>query len=131
MAQFAYTIVYVPDVAASLAFFEKSLGLPRKFMTAEGDYGELSTGQTTLALASRELAAANLGQACTFVSPCAPPVGMELAFVTDDIGAAHRQALDAGAQEVTPPAQKPWGQWVSYLRCPDGILLELCTPMGP
>jgi lactoylglutathione lyase len=24
----------------------------------------------------------------------------------------------------------PWGQTVSYVRCPDGTLVELCTPMA-
>ncbi|MFQ3593593.1 MAG: VOC family protein, partial [Gemmataceae bacterium] len=28
------------------------------------------------------------------------------------------------------PVAKPWGQVVSYVRCPDGILVELCTPIG-
>ena len=28
------------------------------------------------------------------------------------------------------PATKPWGQVVSYVRAPDGCLIELCTPVG-
>jgi hypothetical protein len=25
---------------------------------------------------------------------------------------------------------KPWGQVVSYVRCPDGTLVEICSPVG-
>jgi lactoylglutathione lyase len=49
--------------------------------------------------------------------------------VTDDLAAAHARALAAGATEMSPPVSKPWGQVVSYVRCPDGTLVELCTPV--
>ena len=55
-----YTIVYVPDVAASLAFFEQAFGLTRRFLHESGTYGELDTGATTLSFAAHDLAAANL-----------------------------------------------------------------------
>ena len=44
-----YTIVYVPDVAQSLKFFEQAFGLPTRFLHESGTYGELETGETTLA----------------------------------------------------------------------------------
>jgi len=31
---------------------------------------------------------------------------------------------------MAAPLSKPWGQVVSYLRCPDGVLVELCTRVG-
>lgn len=34
-----YTIVYVPDVSASLAFFEEAFGMQRKFLRESGTYG--------------------------------------------------------------------------------------------
>mgnify|MGYP006317175061 FL=1 len=37
--KFGYTIVYVPDVAASLAFFESAFGLSRRFLHESGSYG--------------------------------------------------------------------------------------------
>ena len=48
MIKFAYTILYVQDVAHSLAFYEKAFGWTTKFITPDGDYGELVSGQTTL-----------------------------------------------------------------------------------
>ena len=48
--QLAYTILYVENVAASLAFYSAAFGLERKFLHESGDFGELATGTTTLAL---------------------------------------------------------------------------------
>ena len=36
-----YTIIYVPNVAESLSFFESAFGLSRRFLHESGDYGEL------------------------------------------------------------------------------------------
>ncbi len=55
---------------------------------------------------------------------------MEIALVTDDVSQAHRKAVAAGAVSIKDPMIKPWGQTVSYLRCPDGTLVELCTPVA-
>lgn len=41
-----------------------------------------------------------------------------------------RASQDAGARAYVDPVEKPWGQTVSYLIDPAGILLELATPMG-
>jgi lactoylglutathione lyase len=128
--KFGYTIVYVPDVAASLAFYESAFGLPRRFLHESGTYGELETGATTLAFAAHELGALNFPAGHVHASASEKPLGIEIALVTEDVEQAHRAALAAGAAEVAAPAAKPWGQVVSYVRCPDGSLVELCSPMG-
>ena len=127
--QFAYTIIYVPDVAASLRFFGAAFGLTTRFLDDSGMYGELDTGATTLAFAAHEMGDFNYrtGHVAAHSSP--KPLGFEIALVTDDVPAAHAHALRTGAAELAAPAQKPWGQTVSYLRCPDGIMVELCTAM--
>lgn len=127
--KFGYTIVYVPDVAASLSFFERAFGFARRFLHESQTYGELETGDTTLSFAAHELARANFRGSHVAASASADPLGMEVAFVTDDVVAAHARALGAGATELSAPASKPWGQVVSYVRCPDGTLVELCTPV--
>ena len=38
--KFGYTIVYVPDVLASVEFFERAFGLKRRFVHESG-YGEM------------------------------------------------------------------------------------------
>ncbi|MGM3277796.1 VOC family protein [Ralstonia sp. 24A2] len=128
--KFGYTIVYVPDVPASLAFFEAAFGFERRFLAETNDYGELETGATTLAFAARELAESHSPAGFVYASQSDKPLGIELAFVTPDVGAAHRHAMATGATEIAAPQVKPWGQTVSYVRCPDGTLVELCTPVG-
>ena len=128
--KFGYTIIYVPDVSASLEFFERAFGFARRFLHESGTYGELETGETTLAFAAHRLGEMNFpsGHVAAHESP--QPLGMEVAFVTPDVEAAHKKALSAGATELSEPKAKPWGQVVSYVRCPDGTLVELCTPVG-
>lgn len=128
--KFAYTIVYVSDVAASLAFFEQAFGLQRRFMVETGDYGELETGATTLSFAQHTTARGNLGHDYVDAQTSARPLGIEIGLVTDDVAAACARAVAAGATLLKAPASKPWGQVVAYVRCPDGTLVELCTAVG-
>lgn len=128
--KFGYTIAYVPDVAKSLQFFERAFGFATRFLHESGTYGELETGETALAFASHELAESNFAQGHVAASDSAQPLGMELGFVTPDVAAAHARAVAAGAVELSAPVTKPWGQVVSYVRCPDGLLVELCSPIG-
>ena len=126
--RFGYTILYVRDVAASLAFYERAFDQRRRLLHESGQYAELETGSTTLAFASHELAAANLPQA--FRPPAAAEweTPFEVCFVTDDVTAAYGRALDAGAGAVSDPQTKPWGQEVAYVSDPDGTLIELASP---
>jgi len=127
--KFGYTIVYVPEVAASLAFFERAFGFSRRFLHESLTYGELVTGETTLAFAAHELGDTNFPHGHVAAHSSERPLGMEVGFVTADVPVAHARAIEAGATELSAPATKPWGQVVSYIRCPDGTLVELCTPV--
>jgi catechol 2,3-dioxygenase-like lactoylglutathione lyase family enzyme len=128
--QFAYTIVYVADVSASLDFFERAFGIQRRFLHDSGTYGELDTGKTALAFAKHDIARANLGRDYVAADASAAPLGVEIGLACTDVPAAFARAVAAGAVALHEPALKPWGQTVAYLRCPDGTLIELCTPMG-
>jgi len=130
VAKFGYTIIYVSDVNEALLFFEKVFEMKRKFITEENDYGELDTGETTLAFASHELGGSNFNDGYISGSTSEKPLGMEIALVTSDVNAIHLAALEHGAKELKAPERKPWGQVISYVRCPSGILLELCTPVA-
>jgi lactoylglutathione lyase len=126
----AYTIVYVSDVAASLAFFERAFGLARRFLHESGAYGELETGATALAFVDHATARGNLPDGYVIAATSRLPLGMEVGLVTADVAAACDKAVKAGATLLAPPADKPWGQTVAYVRCPDGTLVELCTAVG-
>jgi uncharacterized glyoxalase superfamily protein PhnB len=130
MVKFGYTIIYVSDVSEAISFFEKAFDMSRKFITEENDYGELDTGDTTLAFASHELGNSNFTGGYISGSDSEKPLGTEIALVAADVHAIHSSALEHGATELKAPEQKPWGQVVSYVRCPSGILLELCTPIA-
>lgn len=127
-----YVIFYVPDVAAALRFYTEAFGFSQKLLTPEGDYGELDTGGTTLAFVANELASANLDGAGGFtpLDPDRPPVGAVPTLVTEDVAATVVAALAAGARPYTEPVDKPWGQTVAYVIDPQGILIELATPVG-
>jgi catechol 2,3-dioxygenase-like lactoylglutathione lyase family enzyme len=127
---FAYTIAYVPDVEASLGFFERAFGLKRRFVAPGGGYGELDTGATALAFAQHDTARGNLGHDYVAADRSAAPLGVEIGLVATDVAAACERAVAAGATLLASPRIKPWGQTVAYVRCPDGVLVEICTAMG-
>ena len=126
--KFGYTILYVKDVPRSVAFYEDAFGLSRRFVHEAGMYAEMDTGATTLAFAANGLAKSNLPCGFRENHLADPPAGFEVAFTTDDVQAAYDKALAAGAFPVAPPASKPWGQIVAFVRDKDGILVELCSP---
>jgi predicted enzyme related to lactoylglutathione lyase len=126
--KFGYTIVYVPDVHASVEFFEKAFGMKRRFVHESG-YAEMETGATALAFATHDLGASNLPSGYVKASNSQEPMGMEIALVTEDVHSAHAKAIAEGAVSIKEPLSKPWGQIVSYVRCPDGTLVEICSPV--
>lgn len=128
MITYGYTILYVENVEATLAFYVQAFGFVQKFITPEKDYGELDTGGTTLAFASYTIAEYN-GITIEKRNPEALPAPFEITFVTDDIERAWKQAVEAGAEVVKEPTQKPWGQTVGYLRDMNGFLVEVCTQL--
>lgn len=130
MIAFSYTILYVADVAQAMSFYERAFGFIQKFRTPENDYGEMISGSTSLAFASKELAQSNLGEGYLSSSSKEKPFGIELGFVTADVAAALEQAVAVGAVLYEPLKTKPWGQSVAYVRDLDGFLIELCSPMG-
>jgi uncharacterized glyoxalase superfamily protein PhnB len=123
-----YTILYVKDVPRAVAFYEDAFGINRKFVHEAGLYAEMDTGATTLSFAAFGLAKSNLP--CGFRENQLEtlPAGFEIALVTDDVASAYARALSAGATVVSPPATKPWGQTVAFVRDKDGIVVELCSP---
>jgi len=127
MVKFGYTILYVEDVEKSIVFYENTFGFSRKFVTPENDYGELSTGETTISFASKKLAAENLKDGFIESNLEDKPFAIELGFITDNVGELVQKATSFGAILVKEPTQKPWGQIVAYVRDLDGFLIEICT----
>lgn len=124
-----YTILYVADVPATVAFYERAFTLRRRFVHESNLYAEMETGETVLAFASEAMAEMN-GLAIRPNRRTEIAAGFEIALVTDDPRAAYETAVAAGAAAIRPPAEKPWGQVVGYVRDPDGCLVEICSPIG-
>jgi lactoylglutathione lyase len=124
-----YTIIYVADVPETVAFYRKAFGLQPRFVHESNLYAELDTGSTVLAFAGEPMAAMN-ELAIRPNRKADVAAGFEIAFVTDDPEAAYRKAVVAGASAVKPPALKPWGQTVGYVRDLNGCLIELCSPIA-
>lgn len=130
MIKYAYTILYVKDVVRTIEFYEKAFGFTRKFITETSEYGELITGETTLSFARTTFVENQLPGGFVESRVSTPPLGMEIAFATNDVQKAFDKAVKTGAKEVKHPEQKPWGQTVAYVRDLNGFLVEICTPMS-
>jgi uncharacterized glyoxalase superfamily protein PhnB len=80
--RFGYTIAYVPDVEAALGFYERAFGLPRRYITPDGTFGELEGGETALAFAALTLGEANFPGGVRPNDSDDTPAAFEIALVT-------------------------------------------------
>jgi len=121
-----YLILIVEDLDRALGFYVDVLGL--RLGHRSGEYAQLDTGTTRLALYTRSAMAKTLGMAL------APPVsnapGFEVGFKVSDVDAAFTELIARGARPVMPPTDRFWGQRTAYLRDPDGHLIELAQDLG-
>jgi uncharacterized glyoxalase superfamily protein PhnB len=125
-----YTLIYVSDVAATVAFYESAFGLQRRFIHESSLYAEMDTGETTLSFAAETMAEMN-GLAIRPNSPRDLPAGIEICLVTDSPEEAYDHAVAAGALAAKAVEEKPWGQRVGYVRDLNGCLVEICSPVRP
>ena len=105
--KYGYTIIYVSSVEETLEFYKKALGFDIKFIHESKAYGELETGETTLAFASHDIGDMNLGGKYSKANINDKPFGIELAFVTKDVSAGFEKAVASGAVPLKEPEEKP------------------------
>jgi lactoylglutathione lyase len=116
-------------VRRAISFYEEAFQLKVRFVHESGDYAEMETGPTILSFSSYEMARSNLPDGFQKNDPAQPPAGLQITFTTADVPAAFAHALKVGAVEAARPECKPWGQEVAFVRDPDGILVEIATPL--
>ncbi len=122
-----YVIMYVKDIQETVAFYEKAFGLKTRFIHESGAYAEMETGTTALAFADENLVKDSLHfRPNRHLEEAA---GIEISLVTDLVEQQFDKAIQAGAVSVVKPAQKPWGQTVSYVRDNNGCIVEICSPV--
>ena len=102
--KFQYTIIYVPSVEEALDFYKRAFGLETRMILDSKEWGELETGETTLAFATHEMGRINLDDKYQKADINKPPFGIELSFITDKVQAAFDRAVAAGAIPVREPA---------------------------
>jgi lactoylglutathione lyase len=118
----AATIVYVADVSAAVQFYTDAFGLEAGFTDPSGTYATLHSPGATLAFAAPE-------NAPSAERATDPPAGFEVWIEADDVPSAYWRALEVGADDVHGPETKPWGQTVAYVKDPNGVLVEIGTPV--
>ena len=127
--QYAYTILYVPDVPKTVEFYKKAFGFEQKLLTPENDYGEVISGNTTIAFANIDLGNSNFKKGFSESNLSKKPFGIELAFTTTKVEKVMENAIASGAELLEEVVTKPWGQKVGYLRDLNGFIIEICTPI--
>jgi len=121
-----YVILIVNDLDRALRFYTEVLGL--KLGHRSGDYAQLDTGATRLALYTRSAMANTLGMPLQAPGVNAP--GFEVGFKVADVDAAVNELIARGISPVVPPTDRFWGQRTAYVRDPDGHLIELAQDLG-
>jgi uncharacterized glyoxalase superfamily protein PhnB len=127
----SYVIVYVSNVRNSIEFFEKAFMLKKRCSVGDdgGEYAELDTGDTTLAFASHDIARKHFPAGYIAVDQSEKPLGVEIVLESESVSEAYERAISCGATSLKEPTEMPWGQTVAYVRCPEGALIELCSPI--
>ena len=120
--------ILVDDFPASFRFYRDVLGLtPQSEEQAAGPYAcfKFADGGTDIALLTRQLMAQGSGME---LGPRGADDHAVVVFRVDDVDAAYDDAVAAGAQSVSAPADQPgWGMRVAHLRAPEGTLVEFCS----
>jgi lactoylglutathione lyase len=114
----AFPILYSDDVGRAADFYRSTFGFEQSFRwPAEGDELEfvfLRLPPLGIGIAKRQ------------------PIGDEdfqLCIYTDDLDAAAERLRAAGAEEVQPPQDMPWGERLTYFHDLDGNLLHVTMPL--
>jgi lactoylglutathione lyase len=125
--KFGKTVVYVEDAKASVEFFEKAFGLKGTYH--DQGFGEIETGgDTKIAFATYAVGQNHLPDKYPVGSP--DKVGFELSLVAENVEEVFQRAVDAGAESIKEPEKTPWGQISSFLRLPDGTIVDLASPVA-
>ncbi len=117
----------VADMQANQAFYGEVLGVP-----LEGDESYLSTPQLDGVKHFALWPLAGAAQSCfgTESWPADLPVPQGwIEFDVDDVAAATEELENKGYRVLVATKQEPWGQTVTRLLGPEGLLVGItCTP---
>ncbi|HXF56046.1 MAG TPA: VOC family protein [Actinomycetota bacterium] len=112
-----YVILYVSDLARSVAFYRDVVGLTLKFQ--ESGYAEFASGPVKFALYERARLPQLIGREAV---PGGPAV--EVVFLVEDVDAEADRLRGAGAEVLAGPVDRPWGHRTLHVLDPDGQVVE-------
>lgn len=118
------TILTVSDLDRSLALYRDAFGLVLDLRDHEGGDHGLGDPWTSGAHAVGSWTDGAPAHFALYQCRHGPSTGAQVAFLVDDVAAAHRRALAAGACVLHGPRSEPWG-WSARYRDPDGNVVEL------
>jgi lactoylglutathione lyase len=111
-----HVILYVSDLAASVAFYRDVAGLEHRFTDA--GYAEFGTGDTRFALYERRRAEWLTGH------PARPGPAGEIVLVVEDVDAVAAALRARGTPLLAEAADRPWGHRTVHVADPDGFVVE-------
>ncbi|KAF8397515.1 hypothetical protein HHK36_016432 [Tetracentron sinense] len=128
---FAYTVVYVKDVAKSVAFYANAFGYSVRRLDESHRWGELESGQTTIAFTPvQQHETLDITGPYRLRDQGARGLLLRSASLTKTLTLPIR-AVENGAVPVSEPEAKEWGQKVGYLRDIDGVIVRMGSFVTP
>ncbi|KAL3844833.1 hypothetical protein ACJIZ3_002236 [Penstemon smallii] len=123
---YAYTVVYVKDVTKSVKFYANAFGYDVRRLDNSRRWGELESGQTTLAFTpAKQHETDDLTGHVQVPRSTHERNQVEVCLDYADVDAAYKRAVENGAVGVSEPEEKEWGQKVGYVRDIDGIVVRM------
>ncbi len=124
-----FFIFYVSDQDHSMEFYRCVLGREPSLHVPGMTEFELEGGGS-LGLMPEKGIRNLLGEALPDPALAAGIPRAELYLSVDGAGEHHQRALEAGAKELSPMEDRPWGDRASYVLDPDGHVLALAEPIA-
>ncbi|KAM0953563.1 putative glyoxalase/Bleomycin resistance protein/Dihydroxybiphenyl dioxygenase [Dioscorea sansibarensis] len=130
---FAYTVIYVKDVAKSVAFYANAFGYEVRRLDESHRWGELESGETTIAFTPKHQRETDeiSGEVKEPEKEKKERSSMEVCLAYEDVDSAYQRAVEMGAVPVSSPEKKEWGQKVGYVRDIDGIVVRMGSYVKP
>lgn len=118
---------FVEDVPTTLRFYEQAFGAACDHVHDDGSYAELRIGSLTIGVVEADFAERHFPGDFRRQQPSDLPAAFEIYIEVDDLDKAIARATGAGATQLGEPMERPWGQRNSFVRDPNGVVIELAS----